>query len=369
MATIANVKNSVFHIGSVGDTLVNVPALRVVRENFPDAHITMLSDIQNGEGYVQASEVLAGSSLVDSHLSYKVERSWWRRVIRPARMIGLLLTLRRRPYDALVYLIRSDGRRRSVPRDMTFFRLAGIKRFIAHEGYSVLPQRQMGKSLPMVPHQTDQILARLRESGLNTPSAGKGEMDLRIGDVEHAAVDHWIRCLPPDEGRRWIGVAPGSKMPAKIWPLERYAFVVRRLIADHDIWPVVFGGEEDQNVGKALVKDWGRGYVAAGNLGIREAIAALQRCRLYLGNDTGTMHMAVAANIPCIGIFSSRDYPGNWYPYGEGHIVFRTPIACEGCMLERCVERRRECLLSIHPEEVHAAAAKVIQRRQSVAWT
>ena len=356
----------IFHIGSVGDTLVNVPALRVVRENFPNAHITMLSALQNRSGYVQASEVLAGSGLVDSHLSYKVERAWGGRVIQPVRMIGLLLTLRRRRYDALVYLIRSDGPRRSVVRDLTFFRLAGIKQFIAHEDYSVLPQRHMGKPLPMVPHQTDQILSRLRESGLNAPSAGKGKMDLRIGGFEHAAVDHWIRCLPPDGGRRWIGVAPGSKMPAKMWPLERYAFVVRRLIADHDIWPVVFGGEEDENVGDALVKDWGRGYVAAGKLSMREAIAALQRCLLYIGNDTGTMHMAVAAKIPCVAIFSSRDYPGNWYPYGEGHTVFRTPIACEGCMLERCIERRMECLLSIHTEEVHAAVAKVIQGRKSV---
>jgi heptosyltransferase-3 len=101
-------------------------------------------------------------------------------------------------------------------------------------------------------------------------------------------------------------------------------------------------------------------------LNVREGIAALQKCALFLGNDTGTMHMAVAAGIPCVAIFSSRDYPGNWYPYGNNHIVFRTPIDCEGCMLERCIERKMECILSIDEDQVYAAAQKMLGSSRSI---
>ena len=81
-------------------------------------------------------------------------------------------------------------------------------------------------------------------------------------------------------------------------------------------------------------------------------IAALERCAFYLGNDTGTMHMAVAAGIPCVAVFSSRDFPGNWYPYGNGHVVFRTPIKCEGCFLEKCIENEMRCTVHQHRKSI-----------------
>ena len=144
-------------------------------------------------------------------------------------------------------------------------------------------------------------------------------------------------------------------MPAKVWPTDRYEEVVRHLIDEHDIWPVVFGGPEDSGLGERLLGAWGRGYNAAGALGLREAALALKRCRFYLGNDSGPMHLAAAVRIPCVAIFSSREYPGAWYPYGEGHSVFRTEIDCDGCFLTQCLERQMQCMTSIGVAEVLAA--------------
>ncbi|GAB4369628.1 MAG: hypothetical protein Kow00128_16040 [Deltaproteobacteria bacterium] len=186
-------------------------------------------------------------------------------------------------------------------------------------------------------------------------------MDLNIGDKENENVDRWIDSLPVVEGSLWIAVGPGSKMPSKVWPIERYREVVGRLIHDYDVLPVVFGASSDRGLAEGLVSEWGRGYVAAGTLGVREGIAAMKRCCLYLGNDTGTMHMAVAAGIRCIAVFSARDYPGHWFPYGEGHVVFRTNPSCEGCMLEECVEHKNACLTAIGVDEVYDAAAGILK--------
>ena len=299
---------------------------------------------------------------MDEYIGYTVDPSLRGRLFRYGQIIGLLSRLRRQQFDAFVYLIRSERNPFALKRDIAFFKLSGIKRFIGHQGFKSFPPRVARQPLPMVPHQVDQILDRLTFSGIPIPPPGRRKMDLNIGNHEKEVIKQWVRSLPIDKGRNWIAVAPGSKMAVKIWPLDRYARLVAQLIEDHDIWPVVFGGSEDRKLGEILIKEWNRGYVAAGQLNIRQGIAALQKCTFYLGNDTGTMHMAVAAGISCVAIFSSRDYPGNWYPYGNGHIVFRTPIDCEGCMLERCVKRGMKCILSIDEDQVYAAAEHLLSK-------
>jgi len=155
-------------------------------------------------------------------------------------------------------------------------------------------------------------------------------------------VDHNKRTL--------VGFGPGSKMQAKKWPKERFAEVGESLIKSHDIWPIVFGGPEDKTIGDELVSAWGRGYNAAGVLGLREAAEGLSRCALYIGNDTGTMHLAAAVSTPCVTVFSARDLRGKWDPYGKDHIVLRRDIDCAGCKLESC--EHKSCLMQIEVDEV-----------------
>lgn len=333
---------------------MSVPALWAVREYFASAHIAMLTDMQPGKRRVQPKDILDGAGLIDEWLYYPAETSW-RKGQSLSELSLLFMTLRRSHFDALVYLIR-DRRLLSKWRDLIFFRLAGIRQFYGHRMLGGYPFRKEGMPLPIISHQTDQILSRLSISGIPTPMKGQGTVDIGISDQEKMAVDAWRNTLTDDGGRLWIGVGPGSRMPAKQWPLERYRTVIARLIEAYDIWPVIFGGPEDREAGNKLVNAWKRGYVAAGKLNVRQGVSALSRCAFYLGNDTGTMHMAVAAGISCVAIFSARDYPGIWYPYGNHHTIFRKTVDCEGCMLETCTVQGMKCMLSIGTKEVYRAA-------------
>src|SRR5205814_148169 len=105
----------------------------------------------------------------------------------------------------------------------------------------------------------------------------ESRMDLGVGPGDDAKVLEWLGELPSDGGRAWIAVGPGSKMPAKRWPLLRFEKVVSDLISEFDCWPVVFGGEEDRVIGDWLLERWGRGYDAAGALDIRSSLAAMKR--------------------------------------------------------------------------------------------
>jgi ADP-heptose:LPS heptosyltransferase len=344
-------------------------ALHVLRQAHPGAQVTWLSDRQVGRGYVAAEELLAGSGLVDRFVSYDVDPE--RGTLGALKdRIALAWRLRKRGFDRCAYLAPSLRTESQIKRDHVFFRLAGIGDVVGttdqideieqiDEIDEIVDRFHRFNRLNRLHrfhrsslHEADRLLARLAADGYEVPPPGEGCMDLRLGVVERVEVDRWVSEQRDAEGRPWIGVGPGSKMPAKRWPEDRYEKVVERLIEEFDVWPVVFGGGEDRRVGVRLVGRWGRGYVAAGELGVRPAAEALSRCALYVGNDTGTMHLAAAAGTRCVAIFSCRDEPGKWAPYGGEHVVLRAEMDCAGCMRESCEHRENACMRAIGVEEV-----------------
>ena len=353
----------VFRTGQLGDTIVALPAMWLVKKHFPHAHMALLCDYHPGKHFVLASDLLRGSGLFNEILSYPVINET---MFRPIRMIPLLMAIRSKRFDTMVYLAHSNRSPERVGRDHRFFSLAGIRTFIGTEGFPELKSKHAGLPLQQTPHESDLLLNRLRCSGLRASAADSAKMELGIGAAEEQEVERWLNQIPFDGGRAWVAVGPGSKMPAKRWPVERFGEVVGRLIEEFDIWPVVFGGREDRIIGEVLLKKWNCGHNAAGSLGLRGALAALKRCALFLGNDTGTMHMAAAVGVRCVAIFSSREPPGMWFPYGAGHRVFRSQIDCEGCRLLECLHRQNECLNRISTAEVLVGCEAALRERLSI---
>lgn len=78
------------------------------------------------------------------------------------------------------------------------------------------------------------------------------------------------------------------------------------------------------------------------------------------------MHLAAAAGTPCVALFSARDWPGAWYPYGVEQRVFRKALECEGCYLVECVEHANECLMRITVDEVISGCEDLLRVRQDI---
>jgi heptosyltransferase-3 len=278
----------VYRIGSLGDNLVAIPAIRAAKKYFPSASFTLLSNQQVGTNHIPGGEIYNGSGLFDAFLTYPVELTGKGKLLLAFRLFKLILTLRRGRFDALIYL-PPTSRVRHAKRDRFFFRLAGIRRIFGSARLEPFPPKVPGQFLPPISHEADALLEGLRVTGIPVPPEGQGDMDLGLGEAEEKGLAAALGPLAGDGGRAWVGVGPGSKQPAKVWPEERFRQVVERLIREHDIWPIVLSGNEDQELGDRLVKAWGRGYNLAGKLSVRASALALKRCALYLGNDTGTM--------------------------------------------------------------------------------
>jgi heptosyltransferase III len=353
----------VYRIGSLGDTLVALPALWRIRNHYRDAEITLLCDRQADSTKVLAAELLNGSGLIDHYMTYPVATTQSGLISSTKRQLQLALQLRKKSFDSVVYLAPSERATKSVSRDQFFFRVvAGIR---AVTGTIDLSGELPGHKhpIPRWPQEADLLLRRVEP--LTAPAAER--WDLGITADERNAAENWKKAQPSAGNRRLVAVAPGSKMPAKIWPQERFIDAVGQLIESHDIWPVVFGDRSEREIGMTCQRAWGRGWVASGELSVRLSAALLSGCDLYLGNDTGTMHLAASAGVRCVAIFCSHAPPGQWYPFGNGHAVLRKSIDCEGCHLRVCIDRNMECIRSIEVEEVVAAATSILDGRRPLA--
>ena len=87
----------------------------------------------------------------------------------------------------------------------------------------------------------------------------------------------------------------------------------------------------------------------------------MSKCQFFIGNDTGTIHMAAAAGLRCLGIYAAHDLPGLWSPYGQGHIVLRNDtLECAGCKLIEC-PKNNECINSVLPSHAFTAVNTIIK--------
>ena len=123
---------------------------------------------------------------------------------------------------------------------------------------------------------------------------------------------------------------------------------------------VVVGGRDDTARGEELRRAWGpRARNLAGELSPYGSAEVLRQCVAYVGNDTGAMHLAGMVGTPCVALFSARDYPGQWEPYGDGHEVLRHETDCAGCMLDVCPYNNK-CLNLITVDEAMVSLKRLV---------
>jgi ADP-heptose:LPS heptosyltransferase len=348
---------------ALGDTLVMLPALRVLRYAYPEAFIAFLSEEGATGRKVTARDVLDGTGLVDEFHALANPSSPVRRL---ALRLGQALRLRRGGgWDlGIVLLPPVPPLTAALVRRLSFYlRLFGARRRIAPR--EILPFRRDPEGwLAPLPHVADLLLGLLRDHGL--PPAAPGDEAVLLPVPADPAFTARAEALFParqTEGRRdplRLAVAPGAQMPSKRWSLDRYAELLGRLRETCDPLFVLFGGDGDRPA-CSFLEAKGLRIAQVISQPIPVAAAAMRQCDAYVGNDTGVMHLAVACGKPCVAVFSSRDAPGSWYPYGHGHTVFRTRIACEGCLSFTCPRGDNACLEAIRTDAVLEACLRLVR--------
>jgi ADP-heptose:LPS heptosyltransferase len=342
-----------FMPGTIGDTIVSLPALRAVFRHFgPEANYFVIHETWDHINY-GPRDILCGFPEIKGYLTYAFKKRPWRRSFS---YLGLLAKLGRKKYDVVVNLCISSRPFLSTLRDRLFFRLAGVNRLIGFHAYPreiLYPRDEYGAPKEVLSEHIMR-LKRLAEEGIDTRL--ESDMKQTFLDVQPKAdslVRDWLYRNRQRPELPMVAVCPGCKQPANQWPLSRFKEIGRNLLKERKLELVVIGGKNEEKTGEQLIGEWGGGINGAGKFDLSGSMALIKQCSFVIGLDTGTTHVSGAIGTPCVAIYGCRNFPGRWLPSGDGHKIIKQNVPCEGCGLSECNIEGHPCMSNIRVEDVY----------------
>jgi heptosyltransferase III len=347
----------IYRLGSLGDTVVALPCFHLVARAFADKVRILLTNAPVHSKAAAATSVLGESGLINVYISYPVGT---RNIIGLAK---LFWRIRRLKVATLVYLTAPRGEF-AAKRDEMFFRLCGVKEIIGLPSgpLAIHCHRSVGDRYEAEATRLARCLAKIGDARPNDPAS----WDLRLNDTEQARATN---ALQPLDGAMFLTVGIASKKQVTDWGVENWRALMPHLRKRFPKHALVFvGAREDRSNADDVAQRWaGRSLNLSGDLSPRESAAVIQRAHLFLGVDSGPMHLAASVGTPSVLIFAAHKLPGIWFPMGDSHEVIYHQTECCGCNLETCIVEKKKCISSISVDEVMAAVIRLEERNRAVA--
>ena len=340
----------VVRLSSMGDVIHALPAVAALRSALPQARIGWVveerwSELLCARGYALGGPLSEQKPLADQ-VHWVRTKQWRRNPLTPATWRDLRSSLgavRRAKYGAAIDF-------QGAIRSAVIARWSGAAQILGFTAPREAPARWFysQRVATQRPHVIEQ----------NLELASKLTGGLKVHDAafpRDPAAEAWCEryCLE-NKINRLVLVNPGAGWGAKQWPAERYGILARELARDGFRVLVNYGpGEEVLAHAVAKASD---DSAHAVQCSIGELIALTRRASLFVGGDTGPLHLAAALKVPVVAIFGPTD-PARNGPFGTRSAVLRNPESTTSHA------RRNETeagLLRITAEEAAAAARKLL---------
>jgi ADP-heptose:LPS heptosyltransferase len=325
----------------IGDSLAALPVIRAVRRHFGEGTEVGLLHPPVEPGFPSAADVL--SEAIDCSFPSGPHSSL-RATANRARK------LRARDFAYAVYAGYARPSRRRLWGHRIFLTAAGIKPRFGFRRYEEDPRAVLaGKLKP----ESQRRLENVYRDGISrAPDHDLASPLLPLSPAQRQLAATWLTSRRRDRSRPLVAICPGARSPANHWPLARFKEIGRRLLRLNKYEIIVCGGSAETSAAEELIADWGSGIDATGLLSPLETAARLAECRLVLGLDTGTTHLAAARGVPCVTLQGGRVPRGQWDPTGDLHHILRYEVPCQGCGRTRCPFTLHPCMKGISVDRV-----------------
>lgn len=327
----------------IGNMILATPALSALRKGYPDARITVLVSDRG------AGEVVSGSNVVDSVI-----------YLDPARTLDtdFLRQLRRARFDLAVVLFPMG-----VVDLPLVLAAAGIGRRF---GFRDAVKGNLYTHPADIDYRRGEGRSNLDLALLAGGRPGGGPF-FSIGTADRERVDRFFADWAIRSGQTVISLHPGSQEMRR-WPKQNFAAIGDRLARDYGARIVLLGGPGEEELCRdisGLMRS--RPIVATGRLTLKETAEAIRRSVLFIGNDSGLMHIATAVSTPCIGLFGPTDSRKS-RPWGgrTETVIIRSRMKCAPCYRNGeipCIHNGNHCMAGISVEEVHARSKSLLDLR------
>lgn len=354
----------VVRLDEIGDLVLSSPFLRALRGAFPSAQITLVVQpllVNLVELCPYVDEVLS--------FEWRTTGRFWK-PLRIRRAWGFARrSLRPRGFDLAILPRYGDDH--YFAAYVAFF--SGAPRRVGYSEYVDATKREVNRgldallttALPPSPHlhEVARNLDLLACLGVEVHEA---RLETWIGDEDRAFAEALL-ARRRREGTL-VALAPGAGAAARRWPVERFADFGRWAAAELGAHLLALGSPAERALAEPLCAALGDALIdTIGSATLRQAAALLEHCDLFVGNDSGPMHLAAAAGVPIVEISchpeGGRDdhatSPLRFGPWGVPNVVLRPPLPRDPCRTE-CEANLAHCILEVDAMRVKDAARRLL---------
>jgi lipopolysaccharide heptosyltransferase II len=343
----------------IGDVVFTTPAIRGLRDRFPDAHLTYIVE-------PNAAPVVAGNP----HLNEVIVTAGRSGLAGLRDDLRVIRRVRAAKFDAAIDF-------HGGPRSSLITWLSGAPVRVGYDirgrswMYTIrVPRPRHIRPRHAVLNQWD-LLSAL---GLPEPDASRMPVEMAIDPIAAASVGKRLAHEGVRAGDRLIVVHVSAGNPFRRWPLDRFAVLVSSLAQpEADRRVVVTSGPSERGAAAAVIEqararlgtDEGRRVLACGEFSLAEFRALVDRAALYIGGDSGPLHIASTSRTPIVGLYGPtlpvRSEP--WRsPEWTSMAVEVDGLPCRPCDQRRCEPGDFRCLTWIEPKRVIDSAERILSR-------
>lgn len=336
-------------MGGVGNMIFFTPALKALRRAYPSSMISFLL------GPFGAEKVIEGSNFIDNKI-----------IVDPKKYKGLtgkiklIQELRKENFSLSITSTGTNPIRSGL---LCYF--AGIKyrlgENIEKKGFFYNLKASFDKNT----HEADSNINLIRKLGIEVND--KSLYIYRSSEDENIAQK--IFETHNLEGTLVIGMHPGSGIHQagfKRWPKERFARLADMIINKYNASIMIFGGAAEVDLAKDIEELMQSSpLIMTNKTTLAETAALIEKCRLFISNDSGLLHVACAANTPAIGIYGPTNHKRTG-PYSDSSIIVRKELDCSPCYTGKKIScKPLDCLKLITEEDVLEGAENLLKKNMN----
>lgn len=301
----------VIDFGQLGDVVLSLPALRAIRERFPQAKMTVAvgkpgAEVITLSGFADTTMVVDRVALRDGP-----------KLVSIGRIINFVKKVRREKFDFVIDL-----------HSLSETNLLGFLSSAPKRLYSRRPGRSLdflANFNPRPPVETDHRARHLIDRYLDVliplgVTNADRQPRLRVRPEDDTTLDRLLKKGKAESGSLLVGLFPGAGHPSRRWPLERFAELADYLVRNAEVRPVIFAGPEERPLVAQMKSMFPQSAIILDRLSIPQLAAAQARMTVFVSNDTGPMHIAAAVGTPVV-LLLDRRAPESYLPLGEHHRI------------------------------------------------
>jgi len=321
----------------IGDVLLATPTIRAIKAARPDVRVTMMvnrgtEDVLSGNPDLDEIIVLDKGSLTEQS--------------------RLIAGLRRRGFDTVIDL--TDGDRSAF---LSWVCGASVRiGFNDEQRWRGRYYTQVVRPVPGVRHRIDRDLETLKFINIQADST---DPQLWLTPEESNSADQLLDQLGVQRSHSMVILQPGARYWFKAWPPERFAELADRLISQYSCQVLIGGSHQDIELAEQIRQiAKSKPIVMAGRTTIKQFASIAKKSALFVGSDSGAMHIASAVGTPVVALFGPSN-PREWGPRGGPVEILYKELDCRSCFHPTCIRGEENCMRLITVEEVCAAARRM----------